>query len=140
MKAYYYLLFRLYSTLSDPKKQNDEKTIIYLTTSTSTFLLCFSLLTIILFIDVYFIEIVNQILLNKFIIILFMVIIGFFNYRLFIKGRKFLNYNFKSDKKGGYAIIGFIIFLAFIFVFIANINREKIFKEREKGRIENVQK
>jgi hypothetical protein len=139
MRAYYYLLFRLYNTLSEPKKQNNEKTVIYLATSTSTFLLCFLILTIILFIDFYFFKILNQISPNKFIIILYMVVVGFLNYWFFIKGKKFLNYNFKTDKKGGYAIIGFITILALSFVFIANKNREKIFKEREKARIENKQ-
>lgn len=138
MKFYYYLLFRLYNTLSEPKKQNNEKTIIYLTVSTSTFLLYFSLSTIIFFIDFYFFEISNQILSNKFIIILLMGITGFLNYCFFIKDKRFLNYNFKSDKKGGYAIIWVIVLLAFAFVFIANKNREKIFKEREKARIENA--
>ena len=139
MKAYYYLLFRLYNNLSDPKKQNSEKTIFYLITSTSTFLLCFSTLTIMLFIDFYFFKILNYILPNKSITVLYMGVIGFLNYWFFIIDRNFLNYNFKSDKKGGYAIIGFIIFLALSFVFIANKNREKIFKEREKARIESNQ-
>lgn len=66
-------------------------------------------------------------------------IIGFVNYWFFIRKRKFVNYNFKTDKKGGYTIIGFMVFLALMFVLIANKNREKIFKEREKERIENKQ-
>lgn len=137
MRAYYYLLFRLYSALSEPKKQNDEKTILYLIVSTSTFLVCFLMLTIILYVDFYFFKIVNELLPNKFSVITFMIIIGFLNYWFFIKPKKFLNYNFKADKKGGYAIIGFIVLLALMFVLIANKNREKIFKEREKARIEN---
>ena len=137
MRAYNYLLFRLYSTLSEPKKQNDEKTILYLIVSTTTFLLCLLILTIILYIDFYFIEMVNQLLPNKFSVITLMIVIGFVNYWFFIKPKKFLNYNFKADKKSGYAIIGFIVFLALMFVLIANKNREKIFKEREKTRIEN---
>jgi amino acid transporter len=80
---------------------------------------------------------VNQLLPNKFSVITLMIVIGFVNYWFFIKPKKFLNYNFKADKKSGYAIIGFIVFLALMFVLIANKNREKIFKEREKTRIEN---
>jgi hypothetical protein len=138
MKAYYYLLFRLYVQLMNPKNENDERTVVYLTTSTSTFLLCFLMLTIILFIDFYFFKILNQIFLNKSITILCMIVVGFFNYWFFIKGKKFLNYNFKTDKKGGYAVIGFIAILALSFVFIANKNRDKVFKERKKARIEII--
>ncbi len=139
MRFYYYLLFRLYKTLSDPKKENDEKTIIYLTTSTSIFLIYFFLYTAFAYVDFYSVKFLNKIVTGKLSVIIIMAIIGFLNYWFFIKPKKFLNYNFKPDKKGGYAIIGFIVFLALLFIFIANKNREKVFKEREKARIENKQ-
>jgi len=76
---------------------------------------------------------------GKLSVIISLISIAFLNYWFFIRPKKFLNYGFKADKKGGFAIIGFIVLLALIFVFIANKNRDKIFKEREKARIENNQ-
>ncbi|MFK7049806.1 hypothetical protein FLACOL_00455 [Flavobacterium columnare] len=139
MKAYYYFLFRLYNTLSDPRKKNDEKTIIYLTTSTSTFLIYYVLYILFAYFNFYFIRILDKIVTGKPSVIILMVIIGVLNYFFFVKNKKYLKYGFNADKKGGYAIIGFIVLLAMSFVFIANKNRDKIFKEREKAIIESNQ-
>jgi amino acid transporter len=121
----------------NPKNENDERTAVIITTTTSTFILYSFILTIVSFIDFYIFEIFDLIIPNKMLVIMYMGVIGILNYRFFIKDKKFLNYNFKIDKKGGYAIIGFIAILALLFVLIANKNREKIFKERERIRIEN---
>ena len=137
MRIYYYLLFRLYTQLTNPKNQKSEKTAIFITTTNSMFLVLFSLITIFFYLNFY--KIIDVSIPNKSMIIILMLFIGLLNYWFFIKDKKFLNFGFKTDKKGGYAIIGFIVFLALAFVFIANKNREKIFKEREKTRIENKQ-
>ncbi len=105
----------------------------------STLLIYLSLYTAFAYVDFYFVKFLNKIVTGKLSVIIIMATIGFLNYWLFIRPKKFLNYNFKPDKKGGYTIIGFIVFLALMFVLIANKNREKIFKEREKARIENRQ-
>ena len=137
MRFYYYLLFRLYKTLTEPKKGNTEGGALYLTTSTSTFFCCFFLIVIVFYIDFYILNIVDLLFSNQNIILLSMVLVGFMNYYFFVKPKTFLNYNFKQGKKGGYAIIVFIVLLAISFVFIVNKNKEKIFQEREKARIEN---
>ncbi len=138
MKIYNYLLFRLYDYYHRVRKE-DAGLSLYFTVTASTLIIYFVFYNILTYIDFYFFKIVNQLLPNKFVIIGFMAIIGLLNYWFFLKDRKFLNYSFKPDKKGGYAIIGFVVFLTLSFVFIVNKNREKIFKEREKARIENVQ-
>jgi RsiW-degrading membrane proteinase PrsW (M82 family) len=76
--------------------------------------------------------ITEKILPNKTSLIFFILIIGFFNYMFFIKPKNFLNYGFKTDKKGGFTIVGFLIIIVICFVFFANKSRDKIFKEREK--------
>ena len=120
MKYYYYFLFRLYNTLSDPRKKNDIKTINYLTTSTSTFVICFFLITIIFYVDFYFFKIVNFLLPNKEVIIFCLFCLGLLNYFLIIKNKLFLNYKFKADKQGGYAIIFVLVLLVLAFIFIIN--------------------
>jgi amino acid transporter len=139
MKIYNYILFRLYDYYHRVRKE-DAGLSLYFTVTASTLIIYFILYNTLTYVDFYFFKIVNQLLPNKFSIIVFMAIVGFINYWFFIKNRKFLNYNFKSDKKGGYTIIGFIVLLALTFIFIANKNRDKIFKEREKASIENMQK
>ena len=137
MKQFNYLLFRLYDYYHRVRKE-DAGLSLYFTVTASTLIIYFVFYNILTYIDFYFFKIVNQLLPNKFSIAVFIVVIGLLNYWLFIKDRNFLNYNFKSDKKGGYAIIGFIIFLALSFVFVANKNREKNFKERQSEKIENT--
>ena len=136
MRVYNYLLFRLYDYYNRVRKE-DAGLSLYFTVTASTLLIYFFLYTAFAYVDFYSIKFLNKIVTGKASVVFLMGIIGFANYWFFIRERKFVNYNFKTDKKGGYAIIGFIVFLALMFVLIANKNREKIFKERERARIEN---
>ena len=136
MKFYNYLLYRLYNYYRNDYKENEGLSL-YSTVTASTLLIYFILYTACAYIDSYSVKFLNKIITRKLSVIIIMAIIGLLNYWFFIKPKKFLNYNFKPNKKGGYAIIGFIVLLALSFVFIANKNRAKIFKEREKARIEN---
>ncbi len=138
MRVYNYLLFRLYDYYSRVRKE-DAGLSLYFTVTASTLIICFTLYTAFVYIDYYFLTSLKFIITGKLSVIILMATIGFLNYWFFIKDRKFLNYNFKNDKKGGYGIIGFIVLLALSFIFIANKNREKIFKEREKVKIEYTQ-
>lgn len=138
MKTYNYLLFRLYDYYHRVRKE-DAGLSLYFTVTATTLIIYFIFYIILTYVDFYFFKIVNLLLPNKFLIIVVLGIIGLLNYRFFIKEKKFLNYNFRSDKKGGYTIVGFLIFLALSFVFIANKNRDKILNEREKAIIENKQ-
>ncbi len=136
MKFYYYLLYRIYNHYKNNYKENAGLSL-YSTVTVSTLIIYFILYTVFAYVDFYSMKFLNKIVTGKISVIVLMITIGFFNYYFFIKNKKFLNYNFKTDKEGGYAIIGFIVLLVVSFVFIANKNREKIFKEREKVRIES---
>lgn len=137
MKSYYYILYRIFNSLSNSKKQNNAETISILLTNTSTLIVWFGLYTMLSYIDYYCFNISNILIPNKFFVLIYVIILALLNYYFFIKDKKFLNYGFEADKKGGYFIVGFIILMAVSFVFIANKNREKISKEREKARIED---
>lgn len=134
---YYYLLFRIHTHYLDKDKNNLKETL-YRVTISSTLIIFMLILTILAIVDFYFFKIVNQILPNKFAIIIFMTIIALLNYWYFIKNIDYLNYSFKTDKKGGYSIIIFILLLALTFVFIANKNSRKVLKLKEKQCVENT--
>ncbi len=132
MKFYHYLLFRVFTSLNDPIKKNDAMTINVLLTNVSTLIIWFIIYTLLLYIDNYCFTITEKILPNKTGLIFLVLFIGFLNYMFFIKPKKFLNYGFKTDKKGGFTIVGFLIIVVICFVLVTNKSRDKIFKEREK--------
>lgn len=137
MRYYYYILYRIFNSLSEPRKQNNARTINILLTNTSTLIVWFGIYTLLSYTDYYCFSISDILIPNKYFVFIYIIILAFLNYYFFIKDKKFLNYGFKADKKGGYSIIGFIVIVVLLFVFIANKNREKISKEREKTKIEN---
>lgn len=109
----------------DSKKETGNY--LFSTSIVSTTIICVYIITIHLYLE--FIGVVRQIP-NKYYIIFFMILVWFFNYYFIVKKEKFLNYNFKKDKKGTFVIIIFFILTALFSISIANKNREKIFKER----------
>ncbi|MEE9348542.1 MAG: hypothetical protein V3U80_00680 [Flavobacteriaceae bacterium] len=54
--------------------------------------------------------------------------LGLFNYYYFVFPKKFLNYNFKKDRKGTIAITIFVLVIFINTVVSSNYNRTKIFK------------
>jgi len=137
MKFYYYFLFRLYWSFRDFSKEGHKMSLIS-TSLASTVFLYFTLYTIIGL--MYFFKVSSSVNLGlnyKIWILSFMFILWILNYYLFIKPREFLRQDFKKDKKGGIVLIFLISLLVFLFILGANKNREKIAKEKEKGRIEN---
>ena len=73
---------------------------------------------------------------NKFIFI-YLIVIAFFNYYFFIKGNKFLKYNFKKDKKGGVIAVLIILVIFATFVAITFVNRN-LRIEKKINNISNV--
>jgi hypothetical protein len=128
MKVYYYFLYRLYSILKRDTTKN-EFTVSYLLTSTSTLIVYFSLFVIMVFVDLFIYKIENQIMPNGYYVVLYMILVGVINYFFFIKNKKFLEYSFSENKKGGYLILAYILFIAIVFVVLANINRARISNE-----------
>ncbi|MDN3694663.1 hypothetical protein QWZ06_21520 [Chryseobacterium tructae] len=132
MKAYYYLLFRIYRYYKDKQNENDFQAIF------SAFAISTLIISLVLF---FFHGLLNYFDLlpmypNKFYMILFMVIIGFINYYFFVKDKRFLEYGFQKDKKGGVYIIITLIFLGISLLILSNVNREKIFGKKRNPLIE----
>lgn len=129
MKAYYYFLFRIYRYYKDKQNENEFQAL-FSATAVSTVIIYFVLLFAYGILNYFdFIPMIN----NKIYVIPFILIIGAINHYLFVKEKKFLRFDFHKDRKGGVYIITFIIVLSASFIIIANINREKIFKERRKN-------
>lgn len=55
-----------------------------------------------------------------------MIFIWALNYYLFIKPKSFLNYNFKTDKKGGLLVIFYILFTVISTILVGNASRNRI--------------
>lgn len=126
MKAYYYFLFRIYRLYKDKNKESDAQAL-FSATAVSTVIVSFILL--------FLHGIANYFDLlpmftNKYSAAFFMIVIGLINHYLFVRGKKFLNCGFQKDKKGGFLIVILILALGILFIVFANINRERIFKER----------
>jgi hypothetical protein len=84
-------------------------------------------------------ELFDLIIPNKIFVVFYMIFIGIVDYKYFIKNKVFLEKNFKTDKKGGFLIISFIILNCICLIYFANKNREKVYREREKARMENIE-
>lgn len=132
MKAYYYFLFRIYRLYKDKNKESDAQAL-FSATAVSTVIVSF----ILLFLHgvANYFDLLPMFT-NKYYAAFFMIVIGFINHYLFVRGRTFLNYGFQKDKKGGILIVSFIIAFGILFIVFTNINRDRIFKERA-GKISN---
>lgn len=75
---------------------------------------------------------------NKFYIVIFMVLIWIFNYFFIVKKEDFLNHNFQKDRTGGFIIIGYIILTALFFIVVANLNRSKVFNQKNTIEVEKM--
>jgi len=106
-----------------------EIPLVYVTT-VSTLFIGFNLYTISSYL--VFKDIIHEVISSKSRVIVFMVIVLCLNYILFIKGKRFLNYNFKKDFRGGISIIFYMLFTAIISIWVANLNRAKIFEQRRR--------
>lgn len=123
MKAYYYLLFRIYQLYVD--KPKEKSIIIFNVSAISAVIIYLPLFTFHLFLN--YMDLLPMFS-GKFHVILVMVLLGIVNYYLFIRPKKFLDYDFKKDFKGGVLIILFLLIVVISFILIANYNRAKIFE------------
>lgn len=124
VKPYYYLLFRIYRFYVDRMKEKDIP-LIYVS-ALSTVLIFFNILTFLPALKILSIDI-NYYLSNKIYVLTSLVILWIANYIFFVKPKKFLEFNFKKDKKGGKFILIYIIFTTFLFIFVANYYRANLF-------------
>ena len=123
MKYYNYLLFRIYSSLSDPRKEYDVKSINILLINTSTLIIWLFCFTIFLGINCFFNDFLNCIIPNSKIIIVYLIIIAFLNYWFFIRDAKFLKYNFKEDKKSGFITVLVLLLIFTALIILVGVNR-----------------
>ncbi|MGJ1438718.1 hypothetical protein [Sphingobacterium siyangense] len=77
-------------------------------------------------------DLIDEMISGKFQVIVFMVIVLCLNYILFIKGKRFLNYNFKKDFKGGLMIAIYMLLTATSLIWVINLNRAKIFEQQRR--------
>lgn len=126
MKAYYYFLFRIYRLYKDKEKESENQAL-FSATAVSTTTISINLFSIYGIAD-YFDKLPP--LENKYHVIAIMITIGCINHYFFVRGKKFLNYGFRKDKRGGRLIITYIIFTFIFAVTEGHYNREKLFKER----------
>jgi amino acid transporter len=126
MKAYYYFLFRIYRLYKDKNKESDSQAL-FSATAVSTTIISINLFSLYGIAD-YF-DVVTA-LENKYYAMFIMVIIGCINHYFFVREKKFLNYDFRKDRKGGYLIVLYIILSALFAFTEGQYNREKIFHER----------
>lgn len=122
MKAYYYLLFRIYMFYKDTMK---EKNLLIFTTSVIT-----TVIITINLMSIYYLFVLNNVfpeLPNKYYAIGCGILICFLNYFFIVKNKKFLNYNFQKDKIGGAVVVGFVVLTAIVFITIGNIYRSKMY-------------
>jgi divalent metal cation (Fe/Co/Zn/Cd) transporter len=125
LKSYYYLLFRIYSYYEG--RPNEKNIILFSVTAVSTVVGFAFLFTIYLFLD--YLDVLPM-LPNKYYVIGVMILLGVFNYILFVRQKKFLEYGFKKDVNGGLLIVAYIVLIAAIFITVANLNRAKLNKQR----------
>jgi hypothetical protein len=113
-----------------------EKTNLTITTSIiSSLVLALNIMSLIFILN-YFDLIPN--FPNIAVVALFMFIIWFINYNTFVKNEKFLNFEFKKDKKGGYIVVIVFVITAFLSIYIGNLNRNKISKHLERAEINDA--
>ena len=133
MSVYNYLLFRLY-TFYD-KKEKDS--VLFSVTAASTVIVYISLFTIYALFD--YLNIVKMFP-NKYYVIPIMIGLGFLNYYVFVRNKRFLTYDFKKSLgKDLMLIIGLLLILT-SFIIIANKNRAKIKKQNLNSNFEKVEK
>lgn len=121
IKPYYYLLFRIYCFYIDKMKEEDIP--LFYVTSISSLLIFLNLYTInilvVIFSSYSFIN-------NSYIAIIFLISIWILNYFTFVRFKKFLEFNFRKDKKGEVLVLIYIILSAVVFILAANAHRALI--------------
>ncbi|MGY5353467.1 hypothetical protein [Wenyingzhuangia sp. IMCC45467] len=129
MKAYYYLLFRIYKYFEGIEKKKNSFNISpkQHVIVESTFILYIILISIITYLE--YLNYIPKYNISKIYIVLIMFIIGLINYLFFLKGEKYLKMGFKKDLNGGIVIVSFLLLILFLFLNIASKNRETIFSK-----------
>lgn len=129
MRGLYYVVFRIFRFAID--KGVDRETPFFYTSLAVTLLVGFNIYTIYILLNyLNLIRDITEVLPNKFYILIPVFILWNFIYFGIAKPKRFLSYNFEKTKKGGFAVVGYIILTALTFVLVANLNRARLQQER----------
>ena len=125
MKLYCYLLFRFYWFFRDVWGEGHKMARI--SSGMVGSLICF--FHVLIFQLVYALIINKAILFlaDKLQVVIILAVLFFLNYFFLLKNNKFKRYDFKKSKVGGIMIIIYILVIITTFIYLANINRDKIF-------------
>ena len=123
MKAYNYLLFRIYTYYRDNGKNETENLLVFSTACVVT------LLTVINIMWIYFLCLLLDFFphfINKFylFVVIFLVFMLLYNFN--IKHKKFLNYNFEKDRIGGLAVVSVFVLTGLISFIVGTIYRSEV--------------
>jgi hypothetical protein len=121
MRLYSYLLYRIYFFYVD--RMREEQVPLVYVTAISTVLIFVNVFTLLGLADHYGIFSLSM---NKYSAAVTIAIMGTMNYFLFVRGERFLDYDFKKDLKGGMLIVLYFVMTLLLFILVANQHREKI--------------
>ena len=126
MRAFNYLLFRIYCFYTDIIKENDKP--LFYTATLSTVVIGINILTIAAILAYFE---VLEMFSNKNEVILVMILLWLFIYYVIIQKKCFLEYNFKKSKRGGVLVMLYILITLILFLIVAFYNRDKISEEKK---------
>ena len=125
MKLYCYLLFRFYWFFRDVWGEGHKMARI--STGIVGALICFT--NLLIFVGLY--GLINdsaiKILSNSIYTLFILAFLYFLNYYFLLENNKIKKYDFKKSKEGGVIIILYVLVVIATFIYLANINRDKIF-------------
>ena len=140
MRAYYYLLFRLYHYFERYFDNQDKEVTILRVTATSTVIVYIGLFTIALYFDYYDYWDLIVIFPNIYFQIPIVVAMGLINYYFFVRHKYFLSINLKEGLKNDLFLITSILIGLISFVYIMEKDTAKMDKQKlQNAIIENVQ-
>jgi len=124
LKAYNYFLFRVYMFYKRYEKGNFT----FSTSVVSTVLITINLMTLYLLLN--YLDFLPDIP-NKLFVVFFLMLIWIVNYFGIVRKEAFLRQNFRTDKTGGYLVVGVIIFTATFAIVVGAMNREKVLTQKQ---------
>lgn len=141
MRLLYYLMFRISRFYTD---RGIERDIPFFYMSVAVTILIginiYSVYVYLVYIDLA--KDVTEYFPNKFYPLIPMAVLWSIIYFGIVKPKRFLNYNFEKTKKGGFAVVGYMVVTAMTFILVANMNRARLAEERLSNHVktEEVQK
>lgn len=126
MRVLYYLMFRIYRYAIDRGIERDIP--FFYASLAATVLVGINLYTIYFLLN--YSNLVRDFLPNKFYVLIPMLILWSIIYFGIARPKRFLNYDFEKTRKGGLAVVGYIVLTALTFILVANLNRARLAEER----------